>query len=50
MSEKDITCCICGRVEVGEKYGHNSEPVMTGHCCSDCNMNVVIPRRMEGDW
>ena len=41
-----IKCCICGREFIG--YGHNPDPVKKeGRCCSDCNVNVVIPERIK---
>jgi hypothetical protein len=40
------TCCICGKEFEG--YGNNPAPVMDdGVCCDACNMNKVIPTRME---
>ena len=41
-------CCLCGK-EV-EEYGNNPYPVdkiEVHKCCDDCNMNVVIPARLE---
>jgi len=41
-------CCICGKECMG--YGNNPEPVKpfeSGVCCDDCNMNVVILKRMK---
>ena len=45
-------CDICGEgieIEIsGWTEGHNAEPaVKDGRCCSDCNMTVVIPLRLE---
>ncbi len=38
-------CCICGNLFEG--YGNNPAPVETrGECCDDCNINVVVPRRL----
>ena len=45
--EKHV-CCICGKEF--DEYGNNPEPAKpfeSGECCDDCNMNVVIPKRME---
>lgn len=40
------TCCICGREFEG--YGNNPYPVKDdGVCCDDCNVNAVIPARLE---
>ena len=38
-------CCICGG-PLG-KYGNNAEPVKSGKCCDDCNIDVVIPARLN---
>ena len=38
-------CCICGG-PLG-KYGNNAEPVADGKCCDDCNLDVVIPARLN---
>ena len=38
-------CCICGQLFEG--YGNNPAPIETrGECCDDCNINVVVPRRL----
>ncbi len=38
-------CCICGQLFEG--YGNNPAPVETrGECCDDCNINIVVPRRL----
>lgn len=39
-----MKCCICGNEIVGS--GNNAEPVKTGTCCDDCNMDIVIPVRI----
>lgn len=39
-------CCICGREMAG--YGNNPWPVKSeGDCCNKCNMDYVIPARIE---
>ena len=39
-------CCICGKTFTG--WGHNPYPVKTeGECCSECNMQCVVPARLE---
>ena len=43
--DKEIICSICG--EVIDGYGHCAQPVQNGRCCDKCNVEVVIPRRME---
>lgn len=41
------TCCICGKEFEG--WGNNPWPVgkTTEKCCDKCNMEVVIPARIE---
>ena len=39
------TCCICG--ETFEGYGNNAAPVKDGTCCDKCNLEKVIPARMD---
>jgi len=51
-----MKCSICGN-EIEKKYdkagkmywdkGENAEPVNSGRCCSKCNYEIVIPRRMS---
>lgn len=45
--EKDMKkCCICGKTFTG--WGHNPYPVKSdGECCSECNMQRVVPARLE---
>lgn len=39
-------CCICGKYHTG--FGNNPEPVKyIGRCCDDCNISVVIPKRIR---
>lgn len=46
QEQDDKECCICG--EVIEGYGNNPSPVKEkGRCCDKCNMEVVIPKRLE---
>lgn len=44
-----MKCCICGKVLrriTGE--GNNPWPVRDkGECCDMCNMNYVVPARIE---
>lgn len=50
-----MKCSICGK-EIDKQYdkngkmfwdeGHNAEPINSGRCCSNCNDNLVIPRRI----
>lgn len=47
MKDKHV-CCICGKEFVG--YGNNPAPVVpygTGRCCDQCNIDKVIPKRLE---
>lgn len=51
-----MKCSICSgpiddhlHPETNEVYwtqGHNAQPINDGRCCSDCNKNVVVPRRI----
>lgn len=43
--DKAIRCCFCGKIIQG--YGHNAEPLAKGVCCDECNVQVIIERRME---
>ena len=40
-----MKCSICKDEIKG--YGNNAEPVNGGRCCDKCNMEVVIPARLE---
>lgn len=40
-----MKCCICHK-EI-EGYGNNAAPVKDGICCSDCNINIVVPNRLN---
>ena len=45
---KEYKCPFCGKVFSG--YGNNCSPVITDpnvRCCDVCNVQVVIPKRME---
>ena len=42
---KAIRSCLCGKIIQG--YGHNTEPLAKGVCCDECNVQVIIERRME---
>lgn len=45
MRFNKFKCCICGK-EV-EEYGNNSWPIKEGRCCNECNLNKVLPARIE---
>ena len=38
-------CVICGKEFEG--YGNNAEPVAEGLCCNECNMEMVVPARLQ---
>ncbi len=40
-------CCFCGDTIIG--YGNNPAPLdeFPNKCCSDCNLELVIPARMR---
>lgn len=46
-----MKCSICQNEipakESGWSSGNNAQPVNDGRCCDDCNMNVVIPARLQ---
>ena len=48
-----INCCFCEQQipefpkGTGWTLGNNAEPVIkNGRCCNDCNIAVVLPRRI----
>lgn len=41
-----MQCIICNG-PLNDKFGHNAEPVMKGKCCGVCNLEKVIPARIE---
>lgn len=43
-SEKRV-CSICGKEFTG--YGNNAEPINNGICCDECNVDIVIQRRIN---
>lgn len=45
MAEKKRTCSICGREFEGP--GNNAYPVNDGTCCDRCNVDVVLPARIN---
>ena len=40
-----MKCSICGCEITG--YPNNAQPINDGQCCSDCNISIVIPKRIE---
>jgi len=46
-----MKCSICGeKIQPhplsGWDGGNNAQPINNGRCCDDCDMTVVIPRRI----
>lgn len=41
VTKKGI-CCLCKKKY--NNYGHNAEPLASGRCCSDCNIDVIAER------
>jgi hypothetical protein len=43
-----MQCSIC-EAPLGESIHdrHNAQPINDGTCCTDCNDNVVTPRRLK---
>ena len=39
-------CSICG-ADLDEYNKYNAYPVNTGQCCSQCNMDYVVPARLK---
>lgn len=55
-SKEPIACCFCG-CEIDDGCGNNPEPLKSypNRCCDKCNMEIVIPERIEriknkGTW
>ena len=44
-SKEEKICCICKKPFDG--YGNNAEPVCSGTCCDECNIERVIPMRFK---
>jgi hypothetical protein len=39
-------CCLCKRQKYG--FGNNPAPCSdNGRCCDECNVNIVIPARVD---
>lgn len=38
-------CILCKKLFAG--YGNNALPLADGRCCDDCNLNKVLPARLE---
>ena len=45
-----MICSICNK-EIEKKdhweSGNNAEPINNGRCCDECNMNIVVPKRIQ---
>ena len=51
MEAIKMKCSICGeKIQPhplsGWDGGNNAQPINNGRCCDDCDMTVVIPRRI----
>tara|TARA_Y100000034_G_scaffold34856_1_gene42787 strand:- start:859 stop:1041 length:183 start_codon:yes stop_codon:yes gene_type:complete len=47
---EQTTCKICGRIIKilnGRKGLNNTQPLLEGYCCDDCNNKYVIPARIK---
>jgi hypothetical protein len=42
-----MKCHICEKEMPPNEYGNNSHPVSDGLCCDQCNLDVVIPARLQ---
>jgi len=46
-----MNCSICETTikpnSIGWAEGNNAEPVTSGRCCDTCNIEVVIPTRIQ---
>ena len=45
-----MKCSICKkeiRIKGSWKEGNNAQPINNGRCCDICNINKVIPERLE---
>lgn len=40
-----MKCCICNKEITG--YPNNAEPIKSGQCCTECNLEIVIPNRLK---
>ena len=51
MDSQILYCSICGQEittdSLNWSYGYNSFPVNEDRCCKECDMNIVLPRRMR---
>lgn len=45
LEKYSVTCCICHAPIDG--YGNNAAPLADGTCCDKCNIEKVIPMRLE---
>ena len=45
-----MKCVICNEKITADPFGwdggSNAEPVASGQCCYECDMNVVLPARL----
>lgn len=48
MEIPNVICCLCGIKFRG--WDNNPEPLaFTGECCDDCNLNKVVPARLNNN-
>ncbi len=48
-----MKCSICDEeIDVVGHWdsGHNAQPVNDGRCCTRCNTEEVLPRRLREHW
>jgi len=41
-----INCSICEK-NIPDSQSNNAQPINNGRCCHECNMEVVIPTRLN---
>ena len=41
-------CVLCHNEIRDDPHGHNPEPLANGVCCTECNREVVLARRIQG--
>jgi len=46
-----MKCSICNKKITADPFGWeggcNAQPINNGKCCYECDVNVVLPRRLE---
>jgi len=41
-----IKCSLCDK-DILDSESNNAEPINNGRCCYDCNLEIVIPTRLN---